>query len=182
MADRSNRLAFETRAIHGGQHPDPTTGAVTTPMQIGSDQAGPHGAANSRLTPGPGNLLYGQTVAVTPALARETALTGEQRGSVRDRSPAIRGMLGVERQMNADVVGRPVFVGGVASPWRRHHDRGACSDAGPDRLVHADVGGVARAEVITREDHEARIGRVTESFGERAHSADATGAADSVET
>ena len=32
MADRSNRLAFETRAIHGGQHPDPTTGAVMVPI------------------------------------------------------------------------------------------------------------------------------------------------------
>jgi cystathionine gamma-lyase len=32
MTDRPNRLAFATRAIHGGQHPDPTTGAVMTPI------------------------------------------------------------------------------------------------------------------------------------------------------
>src|SRR6185295_15573330 len=32
MADRANRLAFETRTIHGGQHPDPSTGAVMVPI------------------------------------------------------------------------------------------------------------------------------------------------------
>ena len=31
-SDRGEGLAFETRAIHAGQHPDPTTGAVTTPI------------------------------------------------------------------------------------------------------------------------------------------------------
>lgn len=31
-ADRPNRLGFATRAIHAGQHPDPTTGAVMTPI------------------------------------------------------------------------------------------------------------------------------------------------------
>ena len=30
--DRKNRLAFATRAIHGGQSHDPTTGAVMTPI------------------------------------------------------------------------------------------------------------------------------------------------------
>ena len=30
--DRGDDLAFETRVIHAGQHPDPTTGAVTTPI------------------------------------------------------------------------------------------------------------------------------------------------------
>jgi cystathionine gamma-synthase len=30
--DRGDDLAFETRAIHAGQHPDLTTGAVTTPI------------------------------------------------------------------------------------------------------------------------------------------------------
>jgi cystathionine gamma-lyase len=39
MADRSNRLAFETRAIHAGQHPDPTTGAVMTPIYATSTYA-----------------------------------------------------------------------------------------------------------------------------------------------
>ena len=39
MADRSNRLAFETRAIHAGQHPDPTTGAVMVPIYATSTYA-----------------------------------------------------------------------------------------------------------------------------------------------
>ena len=39
MADRSNRLAFETRTIHGGQHPDPTTGAVMVPIYATSTYA-----------------------------------------------------------------------------------------------------------------------------------------------
>ncbi|MDH3226332.1 MAG: cystathionine gamma-synthase [Thermoleophilia bacterium] len=31
-SDRTKGAGFETRAIHAGQHPDPTTGAVTTPI------------------------------------------------------------------------------------------------------------------------------------------------------
>src|SRR5579875_3757227 len=31
-ADRPNQLAFATRAIHGGQSPDPLTGAVMVPI------------------------------------------------------------------------------------------------------------------------------------------------------
>ncbi|MDP3175380.1 MAG: cystathionine gamma-synthase [Phenylobacterium sp.] len=34
-----NRLAFATRAIHGGQHPDPSTGAVITPIYATSTYA-----------------------------------------------------------------------------------------------------------------------------------------------
>ena len=39
MAAPSNRLAFETRAIHGGQTFDPTTGAVMTPIYATSTYA-----------------------------------------------------------------------------------------------------------------------------------------------
>jgi cystathionine gamma-lyase len=39
MADRPNRLAFETRAIHGGQQHDPTTGAVMVPIYATSTYA-----------------------------------------------------------------------------------------------------------------------------------------------
>ncbi len=39
MTDRSNRLAFDTRAIHAGQHPDPTTGAVMVPIYASSTYA-----------------------------------------------------------------------------------------------------------------------------------------------
>src|SRR5258705_1987774 len=39
MTDGSNRLAFETRAIHAGQHPDPSTGAVMVPIYAASTYA-----------------------------------------------------------------------------------------------------------------------------------------------
>ena len=32
MSDKTNRPRFATRAIHAGQHPDPTTGAIMTPI------------------------------------------------------------------------------------------------------------------------------------------------------
>jgi len=38
-APRRNRLAFETRAIHGGQAPDPSTGAVIPPIYATSTYA-----------------------------------------------------------------------------------------------------------------------------------------------
>ena len=34
-----NRLAFATRTIHAGQHPDPTTGAVMIPIYATSTYA-----------------------------------------------------------------------------------------------------------------------------------------------
>jgi cystathionine gamma-lyase len=39
MADLPNRLGFSTRAIHAGQYPDPTTGAVMTPIYATSTYA-----------------------------------------------------------------------------------------------------------------------------------------------
>jgi cystathionine gamma-lyase len=39
MADLPNRLGFATRAIHAGQRPDPTTGAVMTPIYATSTYA-----------------------------------------------------------------------------------------------------------------------------------------------
>jgi cystathionine gamma-lyase len=39
MTDRPNRLGFSTRAIHAGQTPDPTTGAVMTPIYATSTYA-----------------------------------------------------------------------------------------------------------------------------------------------
>ena len=35
MSDDGN-LGFGTRAIHGGQHPDPSTGAIMTPVYMTS--------------------------------------------------------------------------------------------------------------------------------------------------
>jgi cystathionine gamma-lyase len=39
MTDLPNRLGFSTRAIHAGQYPDPTTGAVMTPIYATSTYA-----------------------------------------------------------------------------------------------------------------------------------------------
>lgn len=39
MSAKRNRLAFETRTIHGGQSPDPTTGAVMVPIYATSTYA-----------------------------------------------------------------------------------------------------------------------------------------------
>src|SRR5436853_7574344 len=39
MSAKRNRLAFSTRTIHGGQHPDPTTGAVMVPIYASSTYA-----------------------------------------------------------------------------------------------------------------------------------------------
>ncbi len=39
MAKGTNRQGFSTRAIHAGQHPDPTTGAVMTPIYATSTYA-----------------------------------------------------------------------------------------------------------------------------------------------
>jgi cystathionine gamma-lyase len=39
MIDGKNRLAFATRTIHAGQHPDPTTGAVMVPIYATSTYA-----------------------------------------------------------------------------------------------------------------------------------------------
>ena len=47
------------------------------------------------------------------------------------------------------------------------------ADAVADRLVDADVGGVARAQVVTRQDDELGVGGVSEAFGERPHGPDA---------
>ena len=54
--------------------------------------------------------------------------------------------------------------------WRAH-GAGTISDAHvadavAERPVHADVGGVARAEVVARDDHDAVVGAVAEAFGE----------------
>jgi len=39
MADRANRLRFATRTVHAGQSPDPTTGAIMTPIYATSTYA-----------------------------------------------------------------------------------------------------------------------------------------------
>ena len=36
MSRKRNKQGFETRAIHAGQEPDPTTGAIMTPIYTSS--------------------------------------------------------------------------------------------------------------------------------------------------
>ena len=36
MSDSNNPQGFETKAIHAGQQPDPTTGAIMTPIYASS--------------------------------------------------------------------------------------------------------------------------------------------------
>ena len=36
MSVKKNKQGFETRAIHAGQEPDPTTGAIMTPIYTSS--------------------------------------------------------------------------------------------------------------------------------------------------
>ena len=54
--------------------------------------------------------------------------------------------------------------------WRAHGagtiSEAQVADALAERPVHADVGGVARAEIVAGDDHEAVVGAVAEPFGE----------------
>ena len=45
MVDKKNKQGFETRAIHAGQEPDPTTGAIMTPIYTSSTYAFSSGMA-----------------------------------------------------------------------------------------------------------------------------------------
>ena len=36
MVNKKNTQGFETKAIHAGQKPDPTTGAIMTPISVSS--------------------------------------------------------------------------------------------------------------------------------------------------
>ena len=77
-------------------------------------------------------------------------------------------MFGVQGEMDADVLAR-VFEGRVTSPRCWHHDRCARGEAVAQGTIDADVGGVARPEVVAGEDDQLGVGRMTEAFGERAH-------------
>jgi hypothetical protein len=92
-----------------------------------------------------------------------------QRWCVGDRTPAVRGVLGVEGEVDTDVVVGLVLEGGMAGPRCRDHQRRAGGDAVAQRFVHADVGRVARAEVVARDDDELRVDGVSEPFGEGDH-------------
>ena len=100
--------------------------------------------------------------------AREAAVAVEQRRGLGDRTPAVAVVLGVEREVHADVLAA-VAPGGVARPGRRDHEGGAGGQAGAQRLVDAGVRGVADAEVVAVDDQEAGVGSVAQTFGELGH-------------
>ena len=65
-------------------------------------------------------------------VAWEAALAREERRRMRDRSPPIRGMLGVERQVHTDVVARPYI-------------RAACWAQGAGTMIDAQVADPSRS-------------------------------------
>jgi cystathionine gamma-lyase len=67
MADKQRELGFETRAIHAGQGPDPTTGAVMTPLYLSStfaqSEPGKHQGFDYSRSGNPTRLAYETCVA-----------------------------------------------------------------------------------------------------------------------
>ena len=100
--------------------------------------------------------------------AGEPALAVEQRGGVGDGSPAVQLVLGVEREMHADVLA-PVLGGGFAGPRGRDHERGARGHSLAERVVDADVGGMARAEIVAADDQHAVVRPIAEPLGQSCH-------------
>jgi hypothetical protein len=96
----------------------------------------------------------------------EATVAVEQGGGVGDRSPPVEVVLGVQGEVDADVLA-PVAGGRVARPGAGHHEAGAGGHPVAQRLVDADVGRVARAEVVAVDDEETGPGRAPEPFHER---------------
>ena len=67
MADNKNRLSFHTRSIHAGQEPDPSTGAIMTPIYATStyvqDSPGVHKGYEYSRTGNPTRLAYERCIA-----------------------------------------------------------------------------------------------------------------------
>ena len=67
MTDKPNRLGFDTRAIHAGQEPDPTTGAIMTPIYASStfvqESPGVHKGYDYARTVNPTRLAYERCIA-----------------------------------------------------------------------------------------------------------------------
>ncbi|MCZ6840932.1 MAG: aminotransferase class I/II-fold pyridoxal phosphate-dependent enzyme, partial [Alphaproteobacteria bacterium] len=67
MSDKTNRPRFATRAIHAGQRPDPTTGAIMTPIYATStyvqDSPGKHKGYEYARTQNPTRGAYEACVA-----------------------------------------------------------------------------------------------------------------------
>src|SRR5215469_4197251 len=67
MTDHPNRLGFSTRAIHAGQYPDPTTGAVMTPIYATStfaqESPGVHKGYEYARTKNPTRMAFERCIA-----------------------------------------------------------------------------------------------------------------------
>ena len=105
---------------------------------------------------------------------REPALAVEERGSVGDGSPAVQLVLGVERQVHPDVLAA-VLGGGFARPRGRDHERRTRGHSLAERVVDADVGGMARAEIVAADDQDAVVRPIAEPLGQSCHESEDTG-------
>jgi cystathionine gamma-lyase len=67
MINKPNRMGFSTRAIHAGQEPDPTTGAIMTPIYATStfvqESPGVHKGFDYARTSNPTRLAYERCIA-----------------------------------------------------------------------------------------------------------------------
>ena len=67
MSENKNRLSFHTRSIHAGQEPDPTTGAIMTPIYATStyvqESPGVHKGYEYSRTGNPTRLAYERCIA-----------------------------------------------------------------------------------------------------------------------
>ena len=89
-----------------------------------ADVEAPH---DGPLDLGPALAAHLVEVGVVPEVvdgAGEAAVAVEQRRRVGERAPAVQLVLGVEREVHADVLAA-VAGGRLAGPRRRHHQRGA---------------------------------------------------------
>ena len=95
----------------------------------------------------------------------EPAVATEERRRIGDGSPPVELVLGVDGQVDADVLAA-VAAARLAGPRARHHEGGAGDGPGGQALVDPDVGRVARAEVVGIDDDEFGLAVVAEALGQ----------------
>src|ERR1700732_1827441 len=110
----SNRLAFSTRAVHGGQRHDPTTGAVMTPIYATSTYAqsspGVHKGFEYARTQNPTRLAFERCIA---------DLAGGQQGLALAYGPAASGTLLDALPAGSHVVALDDLYGGTYRLFER---------------------------------------------------------------
>ena len=80
---------------------------------------------------------------------------------MRDRAPAVELVLRVEREVDADVLA-PVARRGFAGPGAGDHERRAGHGSRRQTLEHADVGRMARPEIVRVDDDQLGVGGIAE--------------------